>query len=115
MTEKVFYQDSYQKTLASEVVELVDDGVILAATIFYPLGGGQPGDTGRLTINGRDYPVVDTRYAPDRNNIVHFLDGDDSPIPFLLLSTDVRNALWSADQRIATIAAVCERCAKILY
>ncbi|MDH3763484.1 MAG: alanyl-tRNA editing protein [Gammaproteobacteria bacterium] len=77
MTQKVFYQDSYQKTLDSEVVEVVDGGVILAATIFYPLGGGQPGDTGRMTINGRDYTVVDTRYAQDRNNIVHYLDSDD--------------------------------------
>ena len=34
MTEKVFYQDSYQKALSSEVVEVLDDGVILAATIF---------------------------------------------------------------------------------
>ena len=77
MTEKVFYQDGYQKTHSSEVAEVVDGGVILAATIFYPLGGGQPGDTGRLTINGRDYRVVDTRFAPDRINIVHFIEDDD--------------------------------------
>ena len=77
MTDKVFYQDSYQKTLRSKVDAVLDDGVILAATIFYPLGGGQPGDTGRLRINGREYRVVDTRYAPDRVNIVHFLEGDD--------------------------------------
>ncbi len=77
MTEKVFYQDSYQKTLSSQVVDVLDNGLILAATVFYPLGGGQPGDTGRLTINGRDYAVVDTRYAQDRNNIVHFLEDED--------------------------------------
>ena len=77
MTEKVFYQDSYQKALSSEVVEVLDNGVILAATIFYPLGGGQPGDTGHLTINARDYRVVDTRYADDRHNIVHILEDDD--------------------------------------
>ena len=77
MTEKVFYQDSYLKTLTSEVVEVLDNGVILAATIFYPQGGGQPGDRGTFTINGRDYSVVDTRYADDRHNIVHYLEDDD--------------------------------------
>ncbi|HUV20561.1 MAG TPA: alanyl-tRNA editing protein [Gammaproteobacteria bacterium] len=77
MTEKVFYQDSYQKTLTSEVVEVLDDGLLLAATIFYPLGGGQPGDRGVLTINESDYTVVDTRYADDGHNIVHYLESAD--------------------------------------
>jgi len=77
MTEKVFYQDSYRKTLTSEVVEVLDDGLLLAATIFYPLGGGQPGDRGTLSIGGRDYAVLDTRYADDRHNIVHYLQAGD--------------------------------------
>ena len=77
MTEKVFYQDSYRKALTSEVVEVLDNGVVLAATIFYPQGGGQPGDRGTLTIGGRDYSVLDTRYADDRHNIVHYLEDED--------------------------------------
>jgi misacylated tRNA(Ala) deacylase len=77
MTEKVFYQDSYQKTHSSEVVEVLDQGVVLAATIFYPLGGGQPGDSGRLRINGREYHVVDTRFAEDRVKIIHILEEED--------------------------------------
>ena len=80
MTERVFYQDSYLKTLSSEIVEVIDAGLILDATIFYPRGGGQPGDTGRLTINGRDYWVSDTRYADDRERIVHFVDDDISTV-----------------------------------
>jgi len=77
MTEKVFYQDSYRKTLTSEVVEVLDNGVILEATLFYPQGGGQPGDRGTLTIGGRAYSVADTRYADDRHNIVHYLEDED--------------------------------------
>ena len=76
MTEKIFYQDSYRKTHQSEVVDVLDEGIVLAETIFYPLGGGQPGDTGRLTINGREHRVSDTRYAPDRSTIVHHIDDD---------------------------------------
>ncbi len=76
MTEKVFYQDAYQKTWQSEVVEVLEQGLVLAATIFYPQGGGQPGDSGRLRIGGRDYRVTDTRFGDDRERIVHYVDGD---------------------------------------
>ena len=78
MTEKVFYQDSYQKTHQSEVVSVLDDGIVLASTIFYPLGGGQPGDTGILSVDGHDYRVTDTRFAEDRQTIIHKLNTDDT-------------------------------------
>ena len=77
MTEKVFYQDSYQKTHQSEIVTVLDDGIVLASTIFYPLGGGQPGDTGIFSLDGFDYRVTDTRYAEDKKTIIHKLDTED--------------------------------------
>ena len=57
MTEKVFYQDSYQKTHRSVVSAVLEVGVALESTIFYPLGGGQPGDTGALMIGGAKDPA----------------------------------------------------------
>jgi misacylated tRNA(Ala) deacylase len=77
MTEKVFYQDSYQKTHSTTLSAIKDGGVELASTIFYPMGGGQPGDTGILRIGSNAYRVTDTRYADDRTGIIHFLDMDD--------------------------------------
>ncbi len=78
MTEKTFYQDSYLSAHQSEVVEVLEQGVVLASTIFYPLGGGQPGDTGWIKIGEADYRVNDTRFAADRNNIIHFIEDFDS-------------------------------------
>ncbi len=77
MTEKAYYQDSYQKIHRSVVIEKRDGGLVLESTIFYPLGGGQPGDTGTLTTGTTTYRVIDTRYADDKITIIHFLDTDD--------------------------------------
>ncbi len=77
MTDKIFYQDSYQKTHQSEIVAVLDDGIVMESTIFYPLGGGQPGDTGVLILNGEEYRVTDTCFAEDRVMIVHHLNAED--------------------------------------
>jgi len=77
MTEKIFYQDSYQKAHQSEVVAVLDNGIVMESTIFYPLGGGQPGDTGVLMLQGKEYRVTETAYANDKVMIVHHLNADD--------------------------------------
>ena len=52
MTERLYYQDATCKTFAARIVErLTHDGqaaVVLDRTAFYPTGGGQPNDRGKL-------------------------------------------------------------------
>lgn len=73
MTEELFRSDSYLKQCDATVTEVRDNGVVLDRTVFYPLGGGQPGDTGSLTWDGGEAAVVDTRYG-EGGTIVHVLD-----------------------------------------
>ncbi len=73
MTAKTFYQDSYQKTLTTTITAIQGDKVEFEATIFYPLGGGQPGDQGTLTANGSSIQIIDTRKGDTPESISHQL------------------------------------------
>ena len=75
---RAYYEDSYQKSLAAKVVAVDGDWIELDQTIFYPLGGGQPGDSG--IISGPDqqrYRIVDTRKSGDPGQIRHQLETAD--------------------------------------
>lgn len=73
MTIYQFYQNAYQAELDTSVVSLTDQRLTLSETIFYPHGGGQPGDTGVLLVDGRRIDILDTRYSQDRSQIEHYL------------------------------------------
>jgi misacylated tRNA(Ala) deacylase len=74
MTDPLFQRDAYQRTCTATVIELTDTGVILDRTVFYPTGGGQPGDTGVLrAAGGREWRVADTRKG-EGGRIVHVID-----------------------------------------
>lgn len=79
MAEALFREDAYLRECAATVVAIDDGAVVLDRTVFYPLGGGQPGDTGTLRWDGASATVVDTRYGEQRV-IRHVLaDGDSAP------------------------------------
>ena len=71
MTEALFQQDAYRRECDAEVLESSDDGVILDRTIFYPVGGGQPGDRGRLSWNGGETPIIDSRRRREDGSVLH--------------------------------------------
>jgi misacylated tRNA(Ala) deacylase len=73
MTAELFRDDSYLRECDATVTDVHDNGVVLDQTIFYPLGGGQPGDTGTLRWDGGEARVADTRYG-DGGTIVHVLE-----------------------------------------
>jgi len=81
MTELLFRDDAYLKTATARVVAVQDGVVELDRTIFYPLGGGQPGDTGFLIRdNGDRIAIADTRKSESPGSVAHRLAaGAESP------------------------------------
>ncbi|MFN4014397.1 MAG: alanyl-tRNA editing protein [Reyranella sp.] len=79
MVEELFRQDAYIKETDATVTAVEERGVRLDRSIFYPTGGGQPGDTGLLRWDGGEAKVVDTLKA-DGGDVLHVL-GPDAPRP----------------------------------
>lgn len=77
-TTLLYMDDSYLKEFEATVVEVTDEGeVVLDRTAFYPTGGGQPNDTGRLIADGRSWDVVDVRKRGA--TVLHRIAGDGAP------------------------------------
>ena len=78
-TEPLFQEDAYLKECNARVLEAGPEGVVLDRSVFYPLGGGQPGDTGWLeSPDGRRWRVVDTRKG-EGGRILHKLEDGATP------------------------------------
>jgi misacylated tRNA(Ala) deacylase len=59
LTKALFLEDSYLREAPSKVVAVKDGKyVTLDQTIFYPKGGGQPHDTGKILKGSEVYQVV---------------------------------------------------------
>ncbi len=77
MTEEIFRQDAYVKQCEARVTAVDDAGIHLDRTVFYPMGGGQPGDTGVLRLrDGGEIRISDTRKDEASGDIVHVPETD---------------------------------------
>lgn len=74
-TELLFRDDAYLATATARIASVSEHGVELDRTIFYPAGGGQPGDTGFLVRpSGERIRVVDTRKGDDPQSVRHLIE-----------------------------------------
>lgn len=82
MTEQLFQHDAYVAACAASVAAAEGNRVVLDRTVFYPAGGGQPGDRGELVLeDGRRLAVADT-VKGEGGAVVHLLaDGVAAPAP----------------------------------
>jgi len=59
MTDPLFRDNAYARKAAGRVVSINDrGGVVLDKSLFYPTGGGQPGDSGQLRWAGGEMAVA---------------------------------------------------------
>ncbi|MCK9286858.1 MAG: alanyl-tRNA editing protein [Sphaerochaetaceae bacterium] len=77
-TGKMYWEHPYLKELDSQVIDIKQHdkqlAVIVDNTIFYPEGGGQPGDRGWIG----PYRITDTQYGPE-GSILHILEEGQIP------------------------------------
>lgn len=72
MTRVLFRDESYLKECAANVVAINDrGGVVLDQTLFYPTGGGQPGDFGSLVWDGGEMEVAVAVKGDAQDEVVH--------------------------------------------
>ena len=73
-TELLFREDAYLKSARARVLAGSERGIELDRTLFYPLGGGQAGDTGILVrASGERIAVSDTRKGEGPDRVLHLL------------------------------------------
>ena len=78
-TELLFQTTPYAKSCEARVTALAERGIELDRTVFYPTGGGQPGDQGRLRVPawgevpeaGDHVPIVETLKGHGAGSVVH--------------------------------------------
>ena len=84
ITEELFRADSYLKECEATVERINDKGgIVLDRSIFYPTGGGQPGDSGVLIgSDGSEIAIVTTVKGGGDENVVHVpAEGSTLPAP----------------------------------
>ncbi|NLH80809.1 MAG: alanyl-tRNA editing protein [Phyllobacteriaceae bacterium] len=82
-TATVFRDDPYARTLEATVIGRGEKGgILLDRTLFYPTGGGQPGDRGVMTAaDGTETGIATTVWEDDGKTVIAHVAIEDMPLP----------------------------------
>ena len=99
MTEPLFRDDAYLRTAEAQVLAADAGGILLDRSIFYPTGGGQPGDRGSLErADGSRIAIATAVYGEGRSTILlQPVEADDLPAPG---ETVVQHVFWETRYRL---------------
>jgi len=67
----IFRDDAYLRSCSAIVTSMDERGIRLDRTVFYPTGGGQPGDSGVLRRANGDIAIVDTIKGGAPDEVIH--------------------------------------------
>jgi misacylated tRNA(Ala) deacylase len=80
--ELIFRDDAYRRSCEATVLAAEPGGIRLDRTVFYPMGGGQPGDIGVLRWTGGQAQIVDAHKGEGHDEVVHVpAEGAELPEP----------------------------------
>ena len=89
--ELIFRDDAYAKSCEATVTAVSEPGIELDRTVFYPMSGGQAGDSGRLKLaDGGEVTIVDTVKGSGPDRVLHIpAEGAPSPAPGARVTAEV--------------------------
>jgi misacylated tRNA(Ala) deacylase len=90
MTELIFRDDGYARSCPARIVAVDERGIRLDRTVFYPTGGGQPGDTGVLRLaSGETVAIVDA-IKGEGDEVIHVpAPGAETPAPGTEITAEI--------------------------
>lgn len=103
MTTPLYRDDAYQTSCEATVLAVNDQGgIILDQSVFYPTGGGQPGDDGVIRWDGGE-AVITTAVKGDGTEVVHVpAEGATTPPVGAKVTAELNEANRALYRRIHT-------------
>ena len=76
--ERIYRTDQYASECVSEIVNVKEikgcDAIVCSASVFYPEGGGQPSDTGTVSLGDRIFEVISAYDESLEGPVWHYTD-----------------------------------------